>query len=355
MTHDELAQALLDAVRAQDFGATPDALQGGRPVEAFPSIDLAVAAFPSGAAPVSANVLFSREHPQGFAARIGPGCGAVADVHYLADQRDAELRSVAWLPGADWSRMSWRTLAGAGGVRFVAPYPASLLKMLVAVGIALQVEGGRLDWPQAELEAMIAWSDDAATTALVALLHRLGGVAPLQRRLTECGLSTLRLEGTRADGGWRNGEGAGVGRIQMTAWDSVRMMWLLDADDAPAPPWLPQDTVLLGTEGRARLRAWMAAQRCNEILSSESLRGVPGWRSGLPDEVAFAHKTGTTENYASDAGIVRARSPQRRHYLVAVLSNLGRRYAPDSRCATTWRLPALGAEIDSVMAAWMEA
>ena len=99
----------------------------------------------------------------------------------------------------------------------------------------------------------------------------------------------------------------------------------------------------------------MAAQRCNEILSSASLRDVPGWVGGIPDEADFAHKTGTTENYASDAGIVRARFPRRRHYLVAVLSNLGRRYAPDPRCATTWRLPALGAAVDRALSAWMEA
>ena len=69
---------------------------------------------------------------------------------------------------------------------------------------------------------------------------------------------------------------------------------------------------------------------------------------GIPADVRFAHKTGTTENYASDAGI--ARGPQR-HYLVAVLTNLGTRYRPDERCATTWRLPALGAAVDRLMKA----
>jgi hypothetical protein len=68
----------------------------------------------------------------------------------------------------------------------------------------------------------------------------------------------------------------------------------------------------------------------------------------------FAHKTGTTENYASDAGIVRAIAPLKRHYLVALLSNLGTRYAPHAPCATTWRLPALGAAIDAALAPSLE-
>jgi hypothetical protein len=56
----------------------------------------------------------------------------------------------------------------------------------------------------------------------------------------------------------------------------------------------------------------------------------------------FAHKTGNTDNYASDAGIVRSGDT---HYIVALLSSLGKRYAPHERCATTWRLPALGAAV----------
>ena len=59
-----------------------------------------------------------------------------------------------------------------------------------------------------------------------------------------------------------------------------------------------------------------------------------------------AHKTGTTENYASDAGIVKT---DQAHYIVALLSNLGTRYAPHERCATTWRLPALGAAVHRLM------
>ena len=303
MTSDQLAQALLQAVRAQHFEATADAQRGGAALNHFPSLDLAVIAFPANAAPVWANVLFSRDHPQGLVAAIGAAAGAVRNIGYLADRTDAQWRSDAWLPD-------------------------SLL-----------------------------------------------------------GLTTLRLAGTRGDGGWGNTAGAGVGQLQMTAWDSARLLWLLDAD-APPAPWLgPGAPALVSADCRARLRGWLEDQALHEVLSSTALAGVPGWVHGLPArlparwiagdgsvqvsqerafpadvrpvsqraEVRFAHKTGTTENYASDAGIVRGIAPRRRHYIAAVTSNLGTRYAACVPCATTWRMPALGAAVDAAVAPWLEA
>jgi hypothetical protein len=380
-----LAQALLQAVRAQAFGSTPDTLRQGEPLAHFPSLDLALVAFPRGAAPVFANVLFSREHPQGRVAQIAAGAGSVAGIHYLADQRNAAHESLLWRPDADWSRVEFQTLAGHGALRFVAPYPASLFKLMVAVGVALGVDRGRFGWPALAVEDMIVASSNSATTELVALLHRHALVEPLHRHFETLGLTTLRLRGTQADGGWGNAAGAGVGQIQMTAWDTARLLWLLDAD-APPAPWLAPGQRLVSVASRTRLRGWLEGQGLHEILSSTVLAGVPGWVPGLPArlpahwiagdgsvqvgdehypgdvraanaaaEVRFAHKTGTTENYASDAGIVRGLAPARRHYIVALLSNLGTRYAPTPACATTWKLPALGAAIDATMARWLDA
>jgi len=347
----DLAAALLQAVHAQDFGHTADAWRSGQTVDAFPSIDLAVASFASPTAPTRAprfaNVLFSREHPQGLVAEIGAEAGAVQNIRFDADQRDRALESPAWLPGADWSRMRWTHLHGAGAQRVVAPYPASLLKLMVAVGVGLAVDAGKAAWPD-ELEAMIVVSDNDATDACVALLHRSGMVAHLNQRFQALGLHTLQLNRTTPRGGWRNADGAGVGQIHMTAWDSVRLLWLLDSN-APPAPWLPAGTGLLLPATRERLRAVLSRQERNEVLSSGSLRAVAGWLPGLqvmPDAPHFAHKTGTTNNYASDAGIVQTADC---HYLVAVLTSLGRRYAPHESCATTWKLPALGAAVHQIM------
>ena len=347
-TGGDLALALLSAVAAQDFAATADSLQGGAPLGRMPAIDLAVAAFPPDAPPQWANVLVSPEHPKGVIANIGTQAGTPTNLRFDRDLQDAAGNSVAWLPGADWNALPWQPLAGSGPLRFVAPYPASLLKLMVAVGVGMAVDVGQAEvWPAA-LEPMIVSSDNDATTALVALLHHWGMVETLNRRFAELGLCTLQLNGTRPDGGWRNADGAGVGHIHMTAWDTVRMLWLLDAQ-APPAPWLPPGTRLLSEASAAHLHGVLRRQQLDEILSSgrlRDLRGLPGWVPGLPDAPAFAHKTGTTDNYASDAGIVQI---GRTHYIVAVLSSLGRRYAPHEGCATTWRLPALGAAVHALM------
>jgi len=343
-----LGEALRGAVAAQDFGATPDGWAGGAAVAQFPSIDLAVAAFPRGRPPLWANVLFSREHTQGVVADIDAQAGAARNIRFDGDLQDAEGESIAWRVDADWQRLPFRPLkgtsVGTGAQRFVAPYPASLLKLMVAVGVAMAVDRGLAAWPAA-LEPMIVVSDNDATTECVALLHRVGLVDPLNRRLREWGLATLQLNDTKPDGGWRNADGAGVGHIHMTAWDTVRLLWLLDAQ-APPPPWLVPGTMLLSAAARAHLHGVLRRQVLDEILSSGALRGVPGWVPGLPDAPAFAHKTGTTDNYASDAGIVQT---DKLHYIVAVLTSLGRRYASHERCATTWRLPALGAAVHGLM------
>ena len=337
-----LARGLLAALQAQDFASTPDPWSDGRPVDALPSIDLAVARFAPGAAPVWANVLISREHPQGLVATHDGDAGAVANIRFDADLRDAQLDSPAWQPGANWSALHWQPVVPneAAALRVVAPYPASLLKLMVAVGVAMAVDRGLAEWPDA-LEPMIVVSDNNATDHCVALLHRVGMMKALNERFAELGLRTLQLNNTTVRGGWRNAQGAGVGQIHMTAWDTVRLLWLLDAQ-APPPPWLAAGTTLLQPATQERLRGVLSRQEHDEVLSSGSLRDTPDWAPGLPDAPAFAHKTGITNSYGSDGGIVRTPDA---HYLVAVLSSLGRRFALHPQAATTTRLQALGAAV----------
>ncbi|MBI5718274.1 MAG: serine hydrolase [Burkholderiales bacterium] len=359
--HEHLAEALRRAVLAQAFEKTADRARGGAPVAHFPSIDLAMVVFGRGRTrlrPTWANVLFSREHPRGLVGAIGERGGALRHLRFDADVVDADGRSYAWAPEADWQRIVFPPLSGSGPHRFVVPYPASLLKLMVAVGVGLAVDLGRAAWPAADVGPMITVSDNDATDRCVALLHRARVLDLLHERFAALGLPTLRLNRTTPAGGWRNGDGSGVGHIHMTAWDTVRLLWLLDADALP-PPWLPgtSDTTgllpLLQPATRERLRALLEAQERNDILSSHSLRAVPGFVEGLPPSVRFAHKTGTTENYASDAGIVVAKSaPPALHAIVAVITNLGERYAPHERCSTTWRLPALGSALHRIALEW---
>ena len=351
-----LASALQAAVLAQNFAATPDAWQGGQPLVLHPNIDLAVVAFDPAQrhAPRCANVLFSREHPHGLLAALPGNAGALQSVRFDADLQGVDGSSVAWAPGSDWQTLNFtplHTWHDATAPRFVAPYPASLLKLLVAVGVGIAIDRRLCAWPDA-LHPMIVVSSNEATDECVALLHRTGMIdaARLHNALNDAlaayGLPTLQLNRTTAAGGWRNADGAGVGHIHMTAWDTARLLWLLDSQ-APPAPWLPAGTApLLQASTRDRLRAVLAAQELDEILSSGHLKNETGWLPGLPDAPAFAHKTGTTDNYASDAGIVRTPDT---HYIVAMLSSLGGRFAATPACATTWRLPALGAAIHAIV------
>ena len=380
MKNERLAQALLEAVRAQRFEDTPDALQDNKPIGAHPSIDLAVAAFLPGGEAVFANVLFSREHPQGLAADIDPVDGPVRNVRYVADMQDQLGVSIAWQPGSDWRRLRFRPLMGQGPCRFVVPYPASLFKLMVLVGVGHLVDVGRSHWESrlssvGGTRSMLEWAYDMtvdssndATTVLVAHLHNCGllnqeerGPHALHRLFSSFGLAGLRLAGTRSDGGWTNSDGAGVGQLQMTAWDTLRLLWLLDPD-APPAPWIPAGSAPLLGGSREMVLKCLREQRLHDILSSGCLHEIPGYVSGIParlpgaepssggdGELLFAHKTGNTQNYSADAGIVRTLAVGGRHYLIALTSNLGTRYAPDPRCASTWKLPALGAAIDGLM------
>ncbi|MBH9552638.1 hypothetical protein [Inhella gelatinilytica] len=399
MNAQELADGLRRAIQDLNFGAIGDPLAGGSPLRHFPSLDLAVVGFVPGQAPVAANVLFSRDQPEGLIATLPATFGPVQGVEFLADVQDAQGVSVAWLPASDWSTLPRHRLWGQGAA-MRAPYPASLLKLMVAVGVAWACQQQRGDWDEAwsyqgQARALRDWQFDMlavscnhATSALVAWLHHAGMIRrsagrevhnEVQALLDRLGLPTLRLHNTQPDGGWGNAAGAGVGQIHMTAWDTARLLWWLDPD-APPAPWLDAEAPRLHAEGRDAVLAGLREQGLDTILSSGTLAAVPGQPAGLPSElnrrwcqpdgnwvagehqwpapsgpqsptpsVRFAHKIGNTENYASDAGIVRSIQPLGRHYIVAFLSNLGTRYAHHPLACGPKQLAKLGAEVDRLM------
>lgn len=203
--------------------------------------------------------------------------GPVRGVQFLADVHDAAGVSVAWAPESDWQALPQTRRWGAGEP-LRAPYPASLLKLMLAVGLAwgCQLGSGRYedDWtfegacrPLRDWQFdMLALSCNRATSAAVAWLHACGAIRragaaeahnELHALFGALDLPTLRLANTQPDGGWGNAAGAGVGQIQMSAWDSLRLRWGLD------PP-LPGR--LLG----GKLAAWASG------LASDGLAPVDG-------------------------------------------------------------------------------
>jgi len=399
MNDPDLAQALRAAVQALQLQGIADPQDGGRPLRHFPSLDLAVVGFAPGRTPIAANVLFSRTRPQGWLADLPADAGPVRGIQFLADVRNAEGVSIAWAPQSDWQALPATPLWGQGEP-LRAPYPASLLKLMLAVGLAWSCQQGwghyDENWcfegetrPLRDWQFdMLAVSCNRATCAAVAWLHACGAIRragdaevhnELHALFGALALPTLRLANTQPDGGWGNAAGAGVGQIQMTAWDTVRLLWWL-APDAPPPPWLPAGAPCLQPALRDAVLRGLQAQGLDTILSSGSLAGLPGQPAGLPNrlnprwlqpdgswragdyhlpgdlrpltlggELGFAHKIGNTENYAADAGIVQGIAPARRHYLVAFLSNLGSRYAWHPLASGPRQLAQLGAAVDALM------
>jgi hypothetical protein len=409
----ELARFLTQTVRALGFADVPDAWNEGRSSGQMPGLDLAVIAFADSGLTAAADVLFSPEFPQGRVAHLDERTLAVDDIVYVPDIQDSEGRSPAWLPRAERNRWLCIDAGSAPGhqedkARFIAPYPASLIKLMVAVGVARLVDLGLVRWGDpcgpAEygmvractvadcLDGMLTISSNDATDRLVALLHARGLIQrgetgeynALHDWFARYGLRQLRLANTRPHGGWRNADGAGVGHLQMTAWDTARLLWLL-MPDAPRAPWLdPGTTPLLQAQSVARLRLALAQQGLHEVLSAGLLAGLDGWLPGIaarvparwrhpdggyavvarrypppkvtpPADADFCHKTGCTDTYCSDAGWVLGDDGRR--YVVAMISTLGRRHAPPDMplCTTDWRIPTLGGRIDAWVRDWTAA
>ena len=432
-----LETAVLAAVRAAhfdeviDFGPANEDRSvpkgSARRIAHTPNVDVAVIQLDAqGRMVACANVLLSRDYPEGVVVPVDTNAAASAvrfrrwDIDRwnggtFAPGTDQPLTVKGWtnhppLTDAD-DIVTGRTNAA---LQFMAPYPASLFKLMVAFHAMRMVDAGILtldtpitytvpdakdetralrDW----LDPMITLSDNRATRALLQMLHRTEHMEVMNREFRELGLGTLQINGTRASDGY----GWQPGQIHMTALDTARLLWLIDgpagelwrgADEQPVT------AEFLSEASRQYLKQLLGDQALNEALSTSNLPGVTNVRPGIPSvvsprwvdptngtvnahgvnfgadvragneraEVIFAHKSGLTYNYGSDAGIVKS-LPGRpfRHYLIAILTNLGYRYVdevfadrtlgpyadPVSPICYTQRIPGLGLAIDDAVKA----
>lgn len=430
-----LESAVLHAVREQhferiiDFGPNNEdrAIPAGsaRPIAHTPNVDVAVIQLDTrGRVVACANVLLSRDYPDGVIVPVTMDSGAAAvrfrrwDIdRWNGGKFVAESNAPVELKG--WTNNPPLTAAddivpGREDAKhqFMAPYPASLFKVLVAFQTMRMVDAGMVsldstyaytlpgkpdearplrDW----LDPMITVSDNHATRALLQMLHKHGRMEVLNRELSELGLGTLQVNGTRAEDGY----GWQVGGIHMTAFDTARLFLLIEGP--PGELWKRPDGAVvtadyLSLKSRAYLKRLLLEQGLNEALSTANLAGVPNVRPGIPSkiaerwinptngivnahginygvdvrasnaraEVTFAHKTGLTYNYASDAGIVNSLPGQPfRRYIIAFLGNVGYRYTDEvfagrtrgpyaddvSPISYTQRVPALGKALDDAV------
>lgn len=434
-----LETAVLDAVRNAHFEKVIDFGAGNedRPVRAAthspaqiiahtPNVDVAVIQLDTAGRMVDrACVLLSRDYPDGTIVPLDRDTGTHNTVRFL--RWDIERSDGGTYSPEDGHRLATKGWTNDPPLtegdeilpecvntpyQFMAPYPASLFKIMVAYHIMRMVDAGQItldsDYIYAIagakpashkigywLDLMIAISDNSATAALLKMLHDHDEIEPLNQEFRELNLGTLQINGTRATDGldWE------PGKINMTAFDAARLFWIIDGGSGPF--WKevdgkPVTAKLLSDPSRAILKRLLSEQGFNDALSTANYAGATNVHPGIPSrvterwinptnghavvdgedygkdiraqnaraEVNFAHKTGLTFNYGSDAGIVSSLPGKPfRHYIIAFIGNLGYRYADAVYAARTsfpafdavgpvnytQRIPALGQAIDSAL------
>ena len=432
-----LETAVLQAVRDAhfegviDFGAASEGHpvraqpnQPAQPVTHLPNVNVAVIELDAEGRMVDrAYVLLSRDYPDGLIVPLDQNAGANS-VRFLRWDSERADGGTFSRDGHQLTTKGWTNnppLTDADDIvpgreqapyQFMASYPASLFKSMVAFHVMRMIDAGKLtldteyvyavadarpetrkirDW----LEPMITVSDNHSASALLKMLHDRNEIEPLNREFRDLNLGTLQINATSA----LDGKGWAPGQIHMTAFDVARMFWIIDG--APGEMWLgadgkPVTAALLSDSSRAFLKHLLSDQGFNDVLTTANFTSAKNVRPGIPSRVAerwinptnghvvvagedygmdiraanaeaevnFAHKTGLTFNYGSDAGIVTS-LPGRpfRHYVIAFLGNLGYRFGDEvfatrtsfpafdkiSPICYTQRIPALGKEIDDAL------
>jgi hypothetical protein len=295
---------------------------------------------------------------------------------------------------------------------FMSPYPASVLKLMVNFGVLRLVDQGQITLadtyaynpsPLSSLcggassdtignyvDKSLTESSNAATCALVKMLHDRGAIDGLNQAFQDLGLETLQLKNTNPVNGGRWGN-----PVTMSSLDTAKLLSVINGGAGTlwtTPAGVPVTKNVLSSASRQVFMSKLLQQGWNWMLSTPNYCGRDYPAAGIPQKVAdrwiaadgtvtvageafgedvrpcnaaaevtFAHKPGWVNNTGSDAGIVKSLPGKAgRHYIIAVFSNLGDQYTDPNRPATppgtvpveyTEKFAKLGAAIDQYEAA----
>ena len=386
-----LARAVADA--GLDALVDFDDVKGrtAQPAAFLPNVDAALIELTrAGRIAGVANVLYDRDSPDGYRVEVDPGTLSTVGVEFSRWRPDRWEDPAAWSAGPAAPDVT--VPSADAGKRYMAAYPASVLKLMVAYSVFRLVDEGRLaldrslayhavdgrtcgygpadgspkdgatDTVAGWLDAMTTCSDDFSTCVLLQAIHDHGALESANAHFAELGLPSLRMRPAVPE----LGDGWSSGTMSMGALDTAKLLLLVAG--ASGTLWQAPDgravTADSGLTARSRTAflADLAEQSFNDVLNPVNLCGSPDAVPGIPStvpqrwvgddghvrtegidfgydtrpcheaaQVEFAHKTGLTSDAGGDAGIVRALPGEDgRWYVVAVLSSIGTRFGdPD--------------------------
>ncbi|SHN26169.1 Beta-lactamase enzyme family protein [Cryptosporangium aurantiacum] len=382
------------------------AIAAAAPIHQTPQLDATVIKLDRSGRPVAAaDVLLSPQYPNG---------------KIIPLDKNLTTTQVRW---RQWDDATWDNNNAQGTidivpgresapVDFMSPYPASVLKLMVAFGILRMVDAGELSLDDTYtytpvgtpsslcggartatsitqlFDEMITVSSNPSTCALIKLMHERGKIDGLNQQFVDLGLPTLRLAGTNPNTG-----GTWANAVTMSSIDTAKLLLLFNG--SPGVLWrTPSGTrvtaSVLSASSRTYVLGKLGEQGLNQVLSTTNYcgreypaQGIPqttparwinpadgtvtvGTRSYGQDvrpcnaaaQVTFAHKTGLADTSGNDAGIVKSLPGKPfESYIVSVHSNLGYRYIDPDRPADpagtypvqyTEKLALLGAAIHAL-------
>jgi hypothetical protein len=317
-----------------------------KPAEFLPNVDTAVIELGgSGQVVGVANVLYDRDSPQGYEVAIDPTTMSTTGVEFSRWRQERWDDAAAWAAGPAAGDVTVPVASPAK--RYMAAYPASVLKVMVAHSIYHLIDDGQLaldtsvtyhedttkkakdpgrtcaygpsqlapnPHPQADgatdtvaswLDQMITVSDNFATCVLLQAINDKGALAQANQHFQDLGLTSLRMQPAFpvVGNGWSSGT------MSMGALDTAKLMLL--AAGAPGTLWLdpngqPVTAGVLTATSRAHYQALLAEQSFNEVLNPVNLCGSPDAAPGIPSTVPqrwVDPATGNVVTYDGDLAI----------------------------------------------------
>lgn len=369
----------LDPRRAATQKSKRAAKADPKPIHQMPNVDLSVIELgPGGKPKAAATVLVSKDYPNGKVVPLDKNMrtdqvrwGKWDDAQWDAGEQGAPV-----LPGTD-----------DRPIKYMQPYPASVMKVMVGYGLLKLVDAGKLSLDEKYtykpvgtpnslcgkggqtksvrqyFDEMTTVSNNMSTCALVKLLHDKKAVDATNQAFVDLGLELLQLKGTDPNTGGKWGGNS------MGAMDTAKLLLLVSG--APGTLWTdpagkPVTKDKLSAKSRKFFMKELGEQGLNQVLTTTNWCGRdypaagliqkvhPRWINPLDGkmtvdgrvygqdvrpcnakaEVTFAHKTGFVDTSGNDAGIVNSLPGKpKRDYVVVVNSNLGNRYVDKNRPA----------------------